>query len=797
MRARIMLTEPVGLLDYRIPEELAGDIRPGVPVKVPLGQRRTRAYVAALTDSPVADGITLRDIIGIDQERPVLPEGLVELILFAADYYAALPGEVLAAALPAVARSGSQRYQVSDAGRDALGTKLKDKDRILLELATRFPKGFTVAAPERELKWTRQAANARIKRLVKLSWLTQAYSRHDPRGVIAYEKVSHDASALGPRQRGARELFDLIPDCGAIVAAKLARQDKSAYPRLKILEKAGLVRRVTLTQRIRPDLETPDRDIRPEPTADQARTITTITAALGKGFSTFLLQGVTGSGKTEVYMRIVEHALSLGGTGLILVPEIALTPQLGARFRGRFGDKVATFHSALTVAERRDEWERVAKGEAVIGLGARSAIFLPLRNLGVVIVDEEYESSFKQEDSPRYNARDLAVVRGQRENAVVVLGSATPSLETYQNAELGRYQLLLMPNRVHTRPMPEVFPVSLVNAERVGEGLFTLRLAREIERVLAADEQAILFLNRRGFAPYVYCRDCGHAFRCPDCDVSLTLHQRREVLLCHYCAFEEPAPDICPKCLSHKLESFGLGTERIDKEIHELFGDVATARLDRDTVRKRADLDRVLKRFGSGEARILIGTQMVAKGHDFPGVTLVGVVAADASLNFPDFRAAERTFQLLTQVAGRAGRGAKQGIVIVQAYETEHYALQAALHHDFDGFVAQELQFRRDLWYPPFAHLALVRVEGALEEQTRETAMAVGAALKTRAKNVEGTWVLGPAPAPLTRLRGMWRFQILLKGRSRHELREVIAAMPRRPTGQVRQILDIDPFNML
>jgi primosomal protein N' (replication factor Y) len=771
-----------------------------VPVRVPLGKRTTRAYVAEVAEGPGPEGIVLRDVLRVDEDLPQLPAALVELVLFAADYYAAPPGEMLAAALPAVAKPVSARYQLTELGRQsAKATGLKTNDRAVLDVAQEFPRGFTVAAVQRKHGWNRGTSTSRLKKLVDRGWLSRSYRRKSPRGAIAYRRVDGaDPEILSGRQKGARALFERIPTEGTILASVLAVEDKSAYPRLKTLEKTGLVERTVEEQRLRPLMSMPERDTPPEPTPEQATAIAAICSQIERAaFQTFLLQGVTGSGKTEVYLRIIADALARGRTALVLVPEIALTPQLGARFRARFGDQVATLHSALTLAERRDEWERVARGDAKIGLGARSAIFLPLRDLGVVVVDEEYETSFKQEEMPRYNARDLAVVRGRNENAVVVLGSATPSLETRANADQARYRRLDMPSRVHTRPLPEVQLLDLAHEERIGEGVFTLRLAEALERALRAGDQAVLFLNRRGFAPYVFCRDCGHSFRCPDCDVALTLHRRRGVLLCHYCAFEEYAPDECPECHSHKVESFGLGTERIEAEINNFFGDVTTARLDRDTVRKRADLERQLNRFGSGEARILIGTQMVAKGHDFPGVTLVGVIAADASLNFPDFRAAERTFQLLTQVAGRAGRGERPGSVLVQVYESEHYAVRAAADHDFEAFVHQELQTRRELSYPPFAHLALLRSEGQDESATQRAANDLAARLRERARQESRpVSVLGPAPAPLSRLRGMWRFQILLKGNSRSDVRAVVKAAG-RPGRDVRQILDIDPYSML
>lgn len=798
-RARVVLSEPIGLLDYRIPSSLVDDVSVGVPVCVPLGKRQTSAYVAEVADGPGPDGITLRDIERIDRERPRLPPNLIRLILFAADYYGVTPGDVLAAALPAGARRATKRYRITDDGRAAIDApRTRAADRQLLELAARFGRGFTVAAVERDLETTRRSGRARLKRLTDRGWLTLVTRSLGPRTATAFERAEGaDPESLSPRQKAARALFELIPTEGSILAAELAKIDRGAYGKLKTLEKAGLVRRIGLAQRLQPHAFDEIDDVPPVPTPDQAIAIDAIGAAVdAERFQTFLLHGVTGSGKTEVYLRVIEQALARGRTALILVPEIALTPQLGARFRARFGDQVATFHSALTVAERRDEWERVAEGKARIGLGARSALFLPLSKIGVVIVDEEHETSFKQDESPRYHARDLAVVRGQHENAAVVLGSATPSLESKANADSDRYALVTLPIRVRSRPMPQVESVDLAKAARVGEGIFTERLATAVEETLRADRQVILFLNRRGFAPYIFCRDCGHAFRCSDCEVSLTLHRRRDALICHYCGFQTSAPDECPSCHSHKVDSFGLGTERVEGEIAQLFGNVPTARLDRDTVRTRADLERALERFGRGEAKILVGTQMVAKGHDFPGVTLVGVIAADAGLNFPDFRAAERTFQLLTQVAGRAGRGDDPGHVVIQAYETEHYALQAAMKHDYEAFARQEIASRRELNYPPFSHLVLLRFESPGEAAALDAAKSVAERMRASARDC-GVHVLGPAPAPLSRLRGLFRMQILLKGKQRGSLRKVVHEAMSRPPRNVRQIVDIDPLNML
>lgn len=809
-RARVVVNEPIGLLDYAIPATLEHAIRPGMPVRVPLGKRRTSAYVTEIVDGPLDPGITLKELDGLDPERPMLPRSLLELIVFAASYYDATPGDTLMAALPALARPATARFRITEKGEAHLRVgSAKAVDVELLQVAAQHPKGFTVAALEKALDWPRKTATSRVKRHVTEGWLGYtAKPKKGPRTVAAFKRVENAPDdvldALKPK---ALALYESLPVGEAVSASELAAQDAGAYERLKKLEKLGLVTRESIEQRLNPFAD-PESDLPehgahgaapPEATPEQQSVIADITASLDKKeFATYLLNGVTGSGKTEVYLRVIEHVLARGQTAMVLVPEIALTPQLGSRFRSRFGGQVATFHSGLTVAERRDEWERVARGEARIGLGARSALFLPLTRLGIIIVDEEHETSFKQDETPRYNARDLAVFRGRKENAVVVLGSATPSLESRGNVTAGRYTELFMKQRVHGRPLPEVRRIDLAKGERVGNGIFSKQLADAIHKNLENDEQTVLFLNRRGFASVVYCNDCGHAYKCGECDVSLTLHRRRGMLVCHYCGHEEHTPDACSSCAGHNLESQGLGTEKIEAELRMLMGDVPVARLDRDTVRTRSDLTRELARFGRNEAKVLIGTQMVAKGHDFPGVTLVGVVSADSGLNFPDFRAAERTFQLLTQVAGRAGRGVKSGGVLVQTYDPEHYAIQTAARHDYEGFAEQELIQREDLGYPPYMHLVLSRYECEREAMANDAAGLDAERLRRAAEKYgDGVRVLGPAPAPLARLQGRYRVQVLLKGKERAMLRDIMRVMKRSHPPQVRQVVDVDPFSML
>lgn len=639
----------------------------------------------------------------------------------------------------------------------------------------------------------------RLKKHVDRGWLSKKQKSTNALKDTAYQRIPETSANFTPRQSKLEAVYQQVGQEEPTRLSTLVHQDPHATKRLRQLVTLGWIKKVYV-ERPRQALkdEAPIQSANaPQPTPEQSAALADLTRVLDeRRFHTALLQGVTGSGKTEIYMRLIEHALAQGRTGLVLVPEIALTPQLVERFRSRFGGRVATFHSGLLGKERREEWERVAYGEAPIAVGARSALFLPLKNLGVIIVDEEHETSFKQEESPRYNARDLAVARGQKEQALVVLGSATPSLESRTNTSNGRYQLVTLKERVQSRPLPQVELLNLAEQERATDGVLTVRLARAIERTLSQDEQVILFLNRRGFAPYIFCKDCGHTYRCVDCDVALTLHKRRNILLCHYCAYEEFVPDECKNCSSHRVDAYGLGIERLVQEVRELYGDIGLSQLDRDTVRKRDDLVRELSRFRKGESKILIGTQMVTKGHDFPGVTLVGVVMADASLNFPDFRAAERTFQLLTQVAGRAGRGERPGVVLVQGYAIEHYAVAAAAQHDYETFLARELLERQELGYPPYTHMALVRCEGPSEAGTLKAAADVAEVLRERALANE-VQILGPAPAPIARIKTLWRAQILLKSPSRKALRQVIGPALPKSVGSVRRILDVDPYSML
>ena len=584
-----------------------------------------------------------------------------------------------------------------------------------------------------------------------------------------------------------------------IPVAELERRIPASAPVLRELAKAGLLEIVEREAELEAVAigEAMHAGPPPELTGEQAHAVATISAAEKAGaFQAFLLFGVTGSGKTEVYLRVIAEALAAGKSALVLVPEISLTPQLAARFRGRFGDQVAILHSGLGEQARLGEWSRLRRGDATIAVGARSAVFAPLARLGVIVVDEEHDGSFKQDEGVKYHARDVALVRAQRAGAVCVLGSGTPSLESNAQAERGAYGKLVLTQRPKARPMPSVDIVDLRVWQPDGEAFLSAPLRTAIAETLAAGDQIILFLNRRGFATFVLCAACGHAFRCPNCSVSLTYHRSLDRMTCHYCSWAERVPEACPKCHTKAIERKGLGTEKIAVAIAEAFPTARVARLDRD-VASGARVEAVLSRVARREVDILVGTQMVTKGHDFPGVTLVGVLCADTGLNLPDFRASERTFQLLAQVAGRAGRGDRPGRVLVQTYRPTAPAVTAAAAHDYEKFYAAEVEERRERNYPPHGRLIVVRVDGPDEHQVAEVAGKV-AQLCERARDhigaVETLEILGPTAAPLSRLRGRSRWQIWLRGKDRAALRKVARqAMTVEKEAKVRVTLDVDP----
>ena len=567
------------------------------------------------------------------------------------------------------------------------------------------------------------------------------------------------------------------------------------------LEKKGLVE--TYTESIRRDPLSADLGL-----SSAVHTLTTAQASVleqieqqmsSETYAAFLLHGVTGSGKTEIYMRAMDKALKVGRSAMMLVPEIALTPVFSRRLRARFGDQVAIFHSSLQKGERFDEWTRVRNGEARVVIGTRSAVFAPVKNLGLIVVDEEHESSYRQQESPYYNARDVAIVRAQKESATVVLGSATPSLESFHNARKGKYQLLTLPERIAARPMATARIIDMRNvfARHGKPRVFSDELLEAIRETHERQEQSIILLNRRGYSSFILCRSCGETVQCPNCDVTLTYHRSERVIVCHYCNHREAVPRVCPSCGKKYIYYVGEGTEQIEEMLKLLFPALRVARIDRDTTARRKVFEQTLADFSAGRIDTLVGTQMLAKGHDFPNVTLVGVVSVDAGLALPDFRSAERTFQLITQVAGRAGRGDRPGRVLIQTYHPYHYALRHACAQDYEGFYDEELRYRQNHSYPPFVALASLMVHGPDLGRVRSDSLELRKQLDV-ANQDRKCRVLGPAPAPLSRLKGEHRFQLLIKSRSRKNLREVADAAVKSLDINPRSInLEIDPVSIM
>jgi primosomal protein N' (replication factor Y) len=811
-----------GTFTYRDPRAVAV-VPVGAQVVVPFGHRTVTGFVVAhAPPAAVAGGgggPAPRDIEAVVAGEPAFDEGMIGFCRFVADYYQAPLGEVLRAALPQgekaqavrAARLTERGRQVLDGGQRALPGAEPAGDPVLAALA----------AAGGELPLARLArrvprAAARLARLAADGLVEvgdEVQSRRPPPTVAFAVPAGADRLARLPARAGVkRALYARV----AAAAGGLPVAEATAAERthLRAMETAGLVRiEKRPAARALPGAAGAPSAV--ELNAAQAEAVAALEAALGRGFSTVVLHGVTGSGKTEVYLRAIATARAAGRGALVLVPEIALTPQLAARFRARFGEDVAVLHSALPPGERLAAWRRLRAGEVGIALGARSAVFAPVRDLGIVVVDEEHDPSFKQEEGVRYHGRDLAIVRAQRTGAVVVLGSATPSLETIHNAGRGRFALIRLPERATPRPLPEVRIVDLRRDPVGPDGLLSAPLAEAVAAALAAREQVILFLNRRGFSTVVLCRACGHVVRCENCSVSMTYHRGRDRLVCHYCARTTPPPARCPSCASPRVERLGTGTERVEAVLKERFPDARVFRLDRDTVDVRAQagegngqgqaLEDVLRRMQRGEIDLLVGTQMVTKGHDFAGVTLVGVLQPDQGIHLPDFRAAERTFQLLEQVAGRAGRGDRPGRVIVQTYSPEHPAIAAVQSHDYAGFVGQELAARKAAGYPPFARMIVLRLDAADEGRVKQAAADVaGAARAAAGRGAAGAGsagavrVQGPAEAPIPRVRGRSRWQVWLAGGERAALAAVArAASAVRLPAEVRLTIDVDPQSVL
>jgi len=774
-------------LSYRVPE--AGPLpERGTRVVVPVAGRRAVGVVVGRGALPPAE-VKLRDVLDVLDEAPLVEPPLLDLAAWVADYYLAPPGECFRLVLPPAGIRASRSVV-----RLAAPPGTVPSDDLVLAALAAGPLPLSTLASRLGRDPSARLLSLRRRGLLEVEQdLRTSGFRHLQVAVLCDPAATVEAPAQ------AEALERLRAAGGRLRVADLVRGRPSLRSAITRLEKRGALRVEDERDTRHPDGLALRDDVRPELIPDQERAAAAINQAIARGgFAPFLLHGVTGSGKTEVYFRAADEALGRGKSVLILVPEIALTPMLVRAAASRFGATVSVLHSELSTGERHDQWWRIREGDSRVVIGARSAVFAPLPAPGLIVVDEEHEAAYKQEESPRYHARDVAVMRGTLEGAVVLLGSATPSVESHANAQKGKYTLLALGTRIGAHGLPRVEVVDRRALLRAGgDPILSPSLKAALEERLRKGEQALLLLNRRGYATSLLCRECGQEAVCPNCSVCLTLHGQGERALCHYCGYEIPAPRACGACQGVYLRLSGYGTEQVTEVVRGALPGARIERVDRDLARRRGAVAQVLAAFEAGEIDVLVGTQMIAKGHDFPRVTLVGVIDADVGLGLPDFRAAERTFQLLTQVAGRAGRAELAGEVILQSHWPDHYALTFACAQDYGAFFEREMEFRRTMAYPPSGALLnlLVRTQDAAAG-ARESD-AIGKRLRDRAA---GRYrVLGPAKAPLARLRGEHRFQILLKGQ-RAPMREAVKRTLDERYGAARWpgiAVDVDPVSVM
>ncbi len=782
---------------YLVPADL-DRVGPGWRVLAPFGGRKVEGFVIGVGEDAAADAAGLKPILGTLDDGPWFTEHMLAVAAWVSEYYLSAPAEAMRLFVPGKAGvKSSTVYRPTGlpagdvlAGKPPLAGRVYAAvcagPRTLAQLTGEF--GGGAAAMLRLL--ARQglvAAEATARRTARTQYKTFWRLAADE------AKAAEYMANLKGRQAQGRLLAALLAE-GRLGAEELRRLKVGAAT-VKCLEAAGLVaseREAVVRDSYAGAAATATI---PAPTDEQRAVLDAIIPAVrAKRYESFLLHGVTGSGKTQVYIEAAAAAREAGRQVVVLVPEIALTGQIVTRFKARFGDDVVVAHSRLSVGERYDAWQRLRSGAAGIVIGARSAVFAPVPDPGLFVIDEEQEFTYKQEESPRYHTREVALKRAELAGAAVVLGSATPAVETYYDACAGRHRLLAMPSRVDGSPMPEVQVVDMREELQAGRrSVISAPLRELLTETVARGEQAILFLNRRGYATFVLCRDCGEVMRCERCAVSLVYHATVNALRCHYCQASQPSPDVCPACGSRYIRYFGTGTQKVEEELAALLPDARVVRMDQDTTGGKMAHDRILAAFAAGRYDILLGTQMVAKGHDIKQVTAVGVISADTSLYLPDFRAAERTFMLLTQAAGRAGRGDAPGRVVVQTYSPEHYAVQAGARHDYAAFYEEEIGYRRELGYPPFSALVKLTVQGEDEVKARRQAEEAAAAL--RARLTGGSSVVGPFAAPVAKISDIYRLHILIKTT---DLTAARAAL--RELGLERRndmAIDVDPVNVM
>jgi primosomal protein N' (replication factor Y) len=794
---------------YEVPESLRPSAVVGKRVLVPFRSVQVTGYILALLDGTEQTGT--KPILDILDDIPIFPPCMIPFFSWIADYYHYPIGEVIKGALPGgVNVTDVETVSVTDKGRSVvLDPALRPDDRAVLQaLQTRSTLPWQALHKACKGQFSARTLDC----MEQAGWITRERKLKPGRvrpKTEKYVKALKGRPSAESLSSVRQHILRIVEDHGEMPVKALRDHVPSAG---RLIEKMAAEGFLSVTERCvyrDPFGEpiTPDAG-GPALTADQASVVGTLLQSLGAGFQTYLLEGITGSGKTEVYMRAVAATLEKDREALILVPEIALISQMERVFRARFGECVAVLHSGLSPGERFDQWMRILRKGAKIAIGARSAIFAPFEALGLIVVDEEHDDSYKQETKLRYHARDLAVVRARFQGALALLGSATPSVASYHNAHTGKFRRLNLSRRIEDRLLPEVTVVDL--RQQQGRSRSKAFITRELEDAMAKTldrgEQTLLFLNRRGFANYPTCVQCGTPIRCKNCDITMALHQGANAFKCHYCGYSRPQAGGCLACGSPRIKLLGLGTERVEAKVQEIFPEARVARMDRDTTCRKGALVKILKDLRKGSIDILVGTQMVAKGHDYPNITLVGVVCADLSLNFPDFRAGERTFQLLAQVAGRAGRGERPGRVILQTYNPEHFCILTAKDQDYRAFYEHEIGFRKTLDYPPFSRLVHILIAGKDKDKTAVYAQSLGGICQTlQSENRtyrDAVKRLGPVAAPLSRLQRQYRWHILLKGSKVRPLHSLVRLLMDRaareiPKSGTKVVVDMDPVDML
>ena len=784
---------------YQIPEKFQDFLQIGMRVVVEFGNgnRKIQGFVTGLTDEYSGEH-QLKSVIDVLDLNPVLSDEAMAMADWLTQRTFAFKIRCLQVMLPNAMRA-SYRKTLKLTG------EITDSN-----LATLFDHQSEVEFNPQKLTSSQLNQIEKLRKANQIEIVYHVDDRAKSKLVWAFkaqmtvEELQKAKKALRKNAAKQKRLLDFLITNHEqeFVQSDVTRENNFTANDLKVAAEKGWITRYQIEKYRNPyQIDQVQPSTPKKLTAEQAQATNAVDQAIDeKQAATFLLEGVTGSGKTEVYLQIIQHALAQGKSALMLVPEISLTPQIVRQFKARFGDQVALLHSALSDGERYDEWRRIEKGDAQVVVGARSAIFAPIKNLGVIIMDEEHETSYKQEDMPRYHARDVAQWRGQYHHCPVVLGSATPSLESRARAQKGVYQWLRLTKRINGKDLPHVQLVDMRQAGRYAPTTdISQELATEIQKKLALNEQVVLMLNRRGYSSFLMCRECGEVLKCPNCDISLTYHKDTNSLKCHYCGHEEPVPQVCPNCHSKAVRYFGTGTQRVEKELTELFPTARILRMDVDTTRRKGAHERILDEFGKHHADILLGTQMIAKGLDFPNVTLVGVLNADTSLGLPDFRASERTFQLLTQVSGRAGRAEKEGNVLIQTYNPDHYAIQYAQRQDYEHFFGKEMQVRHQGGYPPYYYTIQITASARTEADAAQKMFQIRSEIVNYLS--QNAVILGPTPQSIMRINNRYYYQLVIKYKNEPQLenylQNLLLTSQKEERNGLQIVIDRDPMNFI